>query len=281
MDFKQASEILELFKSETLKKNKVTKVIEFCIPHKRPEAFKPRCRIAEFLINQEGKIYDYKMYSGIQVTIWLQFQYTNEGVLAHTKQFNSKKDYWEFITDKEIPEDTTTEIIDGNTIKSSFYLNGKLKTQKITNSTGQIISDKEYRNGITTMLKMYSQKNKVLSNYRFDSKGNPTTKRDYEYDNKENLIRYKYTGKKGVVTTDIKMTYDEYNNLIETLDIPKEIYSVLYNVDLDRWAEQGDEGESYRHKYAYNDCQLLVEHQIYLAGQFGIGYEYEYEFSKQ
>jgi hypothetical protein len=281
MNFKEANEILDFFKPWPLKKNKVTKIIEFGVPYQPPENFRPRYRAAEFLINQHGKIYDYKIYSGIQVKVWLQFQYTIEGELVNVKLFDSKKEKWEFIIDQKVSEEITTEIVDGSKIESSFYLNGKLKTQKIINSTGHIVSDKEYKNGIATLIRIYSPKNKILSDYRFDSKGNPTTKRDYEYDNKENLVRYKYTGKKGVVTTDLKMTYDECNNLIESVDIPKEIYSVLYNVDLDKWAEQGDENESYRHKYTYNDCQLLVEHQIYLAGQFGIGHEYEYEFRKQ
>lgn len=279
MDFKEAIEILKVFSNKVLERNQITKITEFGIPYLTSDGFKPRYRKADFFINNNGQVYEYKLYSGVNVRIWLKFQYKDESDLSEIQQFTTDRkfgDKWVSLKNNEDIDEAYENDVEGGKMYSSYYLNGGIKTQKIIDPNGQIVSYKEYKNNVVTRLVQYNKVNKIVSDYRFDAKGKPTTKRENEYDSNENLIRHIYTSKAGEITTDLRMIYDKNNNLIESVDIPKKVYSELFNVDLDKLAEQGNEIESYRHKYSYNSLDLLVKHQIFLACQYGIGYEYEY-----
>lgn len=234
----------------------------------------------EFLINGKGRIYDYKTYSGRKITKWQQYAYGDNGDLKRYKDWypnDYREGKWrcrttEVSLDKVILEKDK----EGNEVASTFYLNGGLKTRSKRNQEGFLVEYKEYKAGVVIDQKQFDEAGRVLCSNRFDANGNPTTIRTYEYNEHGNLIRFVFKDKNGRVTTDKKMRYDRNNNLVEEVDMPKKVYSILPSIDLERLANE-EWKEGYRHKYFYDCDDLLFEHQIYLNGQFGVSYMYEYE----
>ncbi|TWI77963.1 hypothetical protein IQ13_4205 [Lacibacter cauensis] len=278
----ETREILKTFNSVILKLNGVFKISEFCIPETRKGMFFVRYLAREFLIDREGRICDYKTLRDQKIRKWEQYEYRENGDLNLIKEYFKDRvrrvDEWKcgnntIVIDKIISEKDK----DGNIVESTFYGNGGLKTRKVKNENGLLIEEKEYKSQKVVADSVFDEEGRVATIQKFDTKGNQTTKRTFEYDERGNMIRYTYRGKNGIVTTDRKLSYDIYNNLIDDVDIAKDIYNLLPAVDLDRLANEKSK-ESYRHKYYYDCNQLLFEHQIYLAGQFGVAYEYEYEF---
>ena len=73
--------------------------------------------------------------------------------------------------------------------------------------------------------------------------------------------------------------YDNNNNLLEKVESPKKFYKITRNIT-DKIFElmQKEHSESYKHKYIYNENQLLIECELYLINNLIMSYEFEYKF---
>jgi hypothetical protein len=265
----------------------------------------------EEYFNQNGDKIEILEYHTRRIINWVKYAYDSNGQLdeitRHTGTGYNKSKFIPIITKAQRAINVLSETvkpaiesgIDKSNIRSVFYKNGKIKQRTFFREDSTYREQIGYKGECITEHSLFNERSKLYEHssyltsgelisqikYEYDIFDNVIsiyskaggilshTKYEREYDNSRNLIRFKEI-KNNYINCDIRFIYDERNNLIEDIDIFKEIYK-SWNTDLE-WNTINTVG--YNNKYFYNEKNLLEKQEMYLGANLIMTHEFIYQF---
>lgn len=224
-------------------------------------------------------------YSRGKIVGWFKYSYNSLGAVDEITRHNGSgysKDRLTPVTFKAPPivaqePERGKPIIEfdkcGRKVESVFYKNGKLKYRTTYRKDGTCQEDILYKDELVSTHKKFNDKGLLFDHSTFTASGDLANHKTYEYDNRDNIVRFKQIAG-DILISDAKFFYDERDNLIDEIDIFKEEYKIM-NSDLS-WSEANTVG--YRNRYFYNEHNLLTKHEMYLGENIIMAYEYSFEY---
>lgn len=272
-----------------LSKNRVKEISIFSCPVENGVLTGKRFIKSETQFDTKGNILELKEYKRGQISKWRKYQYNDCNQLieeiwyqgtgyditkykGHSTKFSYDKN-GELLTNYPIVHEKDNL---GNRIEKTFYMNGKIRSEKLIDSSNDMINVFEYKNEIVTKQSQLDMRGNLIAEYNFDKSGSKIPSLIMEYDAAGNVVRKKKYNEHGHLKEDRKLQYDLHGNLIEDVDMPKSIYK-SHNGEFIELPE-GTHSEGYKHSYKYNQAQLIVRHELFLAGSLLMIYKYDYKY---
>lgn len=282
-------------KKQVIAKNKVQLMTTFARPIENGQKSKKRFKKKEDFYDKAGNLIEHLEYKQGKIDKWEKFQFNTKGQLTEKIWYNcygwdkTKFKSWsekysydsngKLITqNKSVIEKDTN----GNNVETTFFLNGKIKSRTVFNSSGLCAEELEYKNEQVVKRVAFDKNGNIVSIHNFDTKGQTLNHSLFEYDDRGNQTKIKKVSRTGYVSQDRLLTYDANNNLIDDTNAPKEVYKIHNDQHLTILGPMEEEHlESYKHTYTYNEKQLLTEHKVFLAGELIMIYEHDYKLHEK
>jgi hypothetical protein len=266
-------------------KDNVKSIVHYAHPTNEGKFIGRRYKQQEIYYNVNGAVVESISYQAGKIISWVKYAYDAQAQLVeiiHHKGNGYSKSMFTPFTQKMPSFQTTTTVLEnrvlefdkeGRKTESVFYKNGKIKQRKYFTKDGICLEEISYKKESPSVHIKYNEKGFPIERLTYSTFKKLEHHTTYEYDAAGNAIRIKDV-QRNLIVHDRKLFYDCNNNLIDDIDIFKEEYKIL-NTDLN-WKEHNIIG--YRHKYFYNEKNLLIRHEMLLGDNLIMAYEFVYEF---